>query len=196
MNRLVWIATSLFSATVLAACGASPDAATETVGGDGAATEETPGAPDTGAAPTDDTAKPPVEDTATTPGSDAPSTIDTAVPGTDTGAVGDTATPPVDTGVVAPTFTELYNTLFHNSAFPSNCSGSFCHDPGKAKGLDFSSKAVGYNTIKTKLVVGDPAASLVVQKLVSGVMPKGRAKWSTANVDKVRAWIAAGAKND
>jgi hypothetical protein len=100
-----------------------------------------------------------------------------------------------DAGAV-PTFTELYMNYFNNTTYPSNCAGGTCHNPGKQRNLDFSTKANGYTTIKTKLVVGSAATSKVYTELQSGGMPQQRPKWSAADLAKVAAWINAGAPNN
>jgi hypothetical protein len=96
----------------------------------------------------------------------------------------------------APTFTELYTTIFNNTAYASNCAGGACHNPGTQKGLDFSTKAKGYTTALAKIKVGNPTGSQLVSQLASGSMPKTRPRMPAADQAKISAWIAAGAPNN
>jgi hypothetical protein len=116
------------------------------------------------------------------------STVD-ARPAMDAGAVD--ATSPY-----AATWTDIYNKMFNNMGYASNCTGGGCHNPGTQKGLDLSTQAKGYTTVKTKLVAGNPGASSLINQLSGGRMPQGRPKMSTADLNVVKAWIMAGALNN
>jgi len=96
----------------------------------------------------------------------------------------------------AATWTDIYNKMLNNASYPSNCTGAACHDPGTQKGLDLSTQAKGYTTIKGKLVAGNPSASTVVSQLSSGKMPQARPKMPTVDLNVIKAWIMAGAPNN
>ena len=96
----------------------------------------------------------------------------------------------------APTWSDLYASLFHNASYPSNCTGSACHDPGSQKGISFSTPASGYTSLQRKIVPGSPTSSELYLLLQGGTMPLGRPKMPAADLDRVGAWIAAGAPND
>jgi hypothetical protein len=87
------------------------------------------------------------------------------------------------------TFTQLYTQYFNNTQFASNCTGGACHNPGKQKNIDFSTQANGYTTVKAAL-------SKVVSQISSGGMPRGRAKWTAAELALLKAWQAEGAPNN
>ena len=55
---------------------------------------------------------------------------------------------------------------------------------------------MGYTTISRRLVPGSPDASELVSVLQSGSMPEQRPRMSTANIELIRAWIAAGASEN
>jgi hypothetical protein len=94
------------------------------------------------------------------------------------------------------TWTNIYATLLANPGYASNCTGAACHDPGTQKGIDFSSKDAGYRTLKSRIAPGAPQSSELVQVLQSGSMPVARPRMPTADVDLIRAWIAAGAQDN
>jgi hypothetical protein len=95
----------------------------------------------------------------------------------------------------AATWTDIYKML-NDPSYASNCTGAACHDPGTQKGLDLSTQAKGYTTIKTKLVVGNPGASSLVSQLSGGRMPQARPKMPTVDLNVIKAWITAGAPNN
>jgi hypothetical protein len=99
---------------------------------------------------------------------------------------GSDAAPPV-------TWSAIYQSLLVNQSYPSNCTGSSCHDPGTEKGLDLSTPHLGYTTISRRVVAGSPDSSELVTVLQSGSMPETRPKMDSANIDLIRAWIQAGA---
>jgi hypothetical protein len=96
----------------------------------------------------------------------------------------------------AATWTDIYNKMLNSPGYASNCTGGSCHNPGTQKGLDLSTQAKGYTTIKAKLVVGNPNASSVVSQLSSGKMPQARPKMPTVDLNVIKAWIMAGAPNN
>jgi hypothetical protein len=96
----------------------------------------------------------------------------------------------------AATWTDIYNKMLNNPSYASNCTGGACHNPGTQKGLDFSTQAKGYTTVKAKLVVGNPGASSIVNQLSSGKMPQARPKMPAVDLNVIKAWIMAGAPNN
>jgi len=70
-----------------------------------------------------------------------------------------------------------------------------CHRPPEAsKGIDLTTYE---STIASGTVVpGSPDSSRIYTSLVSGKMPMGAPRLSPEQIDGVRSWIAAGAKND
>jgi hypothetical protein len=189
--RAVCCATFLFTASCLGSVEGSAES--QYVCG------EVGGAPDDGGAPTaDDTGSAAPGDTAGGVDAGAPATKPGAAsPSSDATPSSDAATSsPAPTTPAAPTFTDLYSTIFASTSNPSNCTGSSCHAPGKQKGLDYSTKAVGFTTTMKFVVAGAPDSSSLVSVLTSGSMPQGRPKISAADLARVRAWVTAGAKND
>ena len=91
------------------------------------------------------------------------------------------------------TWSGIYQDLLVNQSYPSNCTGSSCHDPGIEKGLDLSTPHMGYLTITHRLVPGSPDSSELVTVLQSGSMPEKRPRMAAADIDLIRAWIQAGA---
>jgi hypothetical protein len=87
------------------------------------------------------------------------------------------------------TFTQLYTQYFNNQQFASNCAGGACHNPGTQKGIDFSTQAKGYASVKANL-------SRVISQISSGGMPQARPKWTSAELALVKAWQAEGAPNN
>lgn len=159
------------------------------------------------------------EDGSTTPSTDdAASTGDTASTSetspTDTGTgEDDTGAEPTDSGILddtgaAPTFTQVF------ALFTARCGS--CHRGGSpAGGLTLANKAGAYADLvgvkaegsackpggKTRVVAGDPAASLLVEKLKASPscgnrMPQGGKAFDATELGTVTAWITAGAKND
>ena len=104
---------------------------------------------------------------------------------------GASATPAVASA--AATWTRIYTALLANGAYASNCAGAACHDPGRQKGVDLSTAASGYRTLRAQLVPGAPDSSRLILDLTSGKMPAGRPRMPAQDVALVRAWIAAGA---
>lgn len=92
-------------------------------------------------------------------------------------------------GGMAPTWTQIYTNFISNTQYASNCNGAACHNPGKQKGFDFSSKASGYSSVK-------PSTSQFVSVLSSGSMPQGKTKMPAADLAIIKAWVAAGAQNN
>ena len=91
------------------------------------------------------------------------------------------------------TWSGIYQTLLVNQSYPSNCTGSSCHDPGIEKGIDLSTPHMGYLTITHRVVPGSPDTSELVTVLQSGSMPEKRPRMAPADIDLIRAWIEAGA---
>ena len=99
-------------------------------------------------------------------------------------------------GGPAPTWTTIYSTLLANPAYASSCVGAPCHDPGKQKGIDLSTRDAGYRSLASQIVPGAPQSSKLVTVLQSGAMPETRPHMPAADLDLIRAWIASGAQND
>lgn len=114
--------------------------------------------------------------------SDGPAAMD--------GSDADASTPP------STTWSSIYSELLANAAYPSNCAGASCHDPGTQKGLDLSTREKGWSTIQHRLSPGKPDASELIEVLKSGSMPDGRPKMAPADIDRIAAWITAGAQDD
>jgi hypothetical protein len=101
-----------------------------------------------------------------------------------------------DASSFAATWTDIYNKMLNNTSYASNCTGGGCHNRGTQKGLDLSTQAKGYTTIKAKLVAGNPSASSVVSQLSSGKMPQARPQMPAADLNVIKAWIMGGAPNN
>ena len=108
-------------------------------------------------------------------------------------AARDAATADRPTG---PTWSTVYGQLLVNPSYPSNCTGSSCHDPGVEKGIDLSTPEKGYTSILHRVTPGMPSMSELITVLQSGYMPQGRPPMRAADVAQVSAWIQAGALND
>lgn len=119
---------------------------------------------------------------------------------TDLGTPGDGAAatdgPYADRPPAAPTWSAIYGQFLVNASYPSNCTGSACHDPGIEKGIDLSSSEKGWSTIMNRVKPGMPDASELVTVLQSGDMPRGRPHMPASDIAQVSAWIAAGAQNN
>ena len=150
---------------------------------------------------------------------DEPDHVDASVEGSkvDAGKPADatvTKNPQADAGK-AGTFTEIYTQLFPAT---TNARCSFCHSM-RASDVSNGLLAVGmtqdtaYEALVGKtstsskcggmelVVPGEPEASLFFLKFsetppCGGRMPNGGAGVSAAQLEQVRSWIAAGAKND
>lgn len=85
----------------------------------------------------------------------------------------------------------------------ARCSGETCHDRGEVAGVDLSSEARAYTTLRTKVVPGDPEASILYQRISPNLcsgdctpMPLGRPLLTEDERELVRAWIAAGTPSE
>jgi len=127
------------------------------------------------------------------------------------GTVGDVV-PPLDTGALEPRFTSIYERVL------SPLCGESCHSPEAPDflaehQLDLSTPRVAYDALVdvgamgsacdagTRVVPGDPAASLLLQKLAGthdcgDPMPLGGTPIPSDTLDVVAAWITAGAADD
>ncbi|HET6335099.1 MAG TPA: hypothetical protein VFG30_17870, partial [Polyangiales bacterium] len=103
------------------------------------------------------------------------------------------------------TFTQVYGLIM---------TGCGCHVTGTSGGLSMANKMtaftnlVGANSMacsgQKRVVANDPANSVLfhsVERTMLGScnvpqMPAGMAKWSQADIDKVKSWIMAGAMNN
>jgi len=93
-------------------------------------------------------------------------------------------------------------------------AGCSCHVTGGAGGLSMANKMTAYtNLVNTnsgsctgqkRVMPGMPEASVLFHSIDRTAlgnckvpeMPAGGAKWSAANIEAVKSWITAGAKND
>ncbi|MFO0818588.1 MAG: c-type cytochrome domain-containing protein [Pirellulales bacterium] len=86
--------------------------------------------------------------------------------------------------------------------FQANCHG--CHQPAKAGGnyvmTSFESLLKGGESGEAAVIAGQPDKSELLSQIVTmngqAAMPKGKPPLTPAQVDLVRRWIAAGAKDD
>jgi hypothetical protein len=109
-----------------------------------------------------------------------------------------------DGGAAAVTFTELWTSIFGTPAMQaSSCAGAACHNPGVKDMVNFSSKEMAYASLtraRGPVVKGNPTMSKIMTRLTSTSaaqrMPLGKPALSKDLIEKVRAWIAAGANND
>jgi hypothetical protein len=96
-----------------------------------------------------------------------------------------------------PTFHNLYARVL----VPA-CSGSGCHGAGPVANVDFSSEQRAFDSLTTRVVPGNPDASLLYIRLDPTLceapecqtMPLGRASLSDEKLSLVRAWIERGAE--
>ncbi len=96
-------------------------------------------------------------------------------------------------GTTATTWTEVYTTLFNNTAYASNCAGAACHNPGTQKNFNLATKATGYTSARAIVTPGSPTAGILFRELNTGAMPETRPKMPAADLAKVQSWISAGA---
>jgi hypothetical protein len=95
-----------------------------------------------------------------------------------------------------------------DASFPSiyaeimvpKCGGMGCHDQEPAGFVDMTSEEAAYTTLMPKLVVGDPASSVLYQRLDTATcqapcetMPLGRPLLPEEDRERIRMWIANGA---
>jgi hypothetical protein len=125
--------------------------------------------------------------------------------GTGARAPTNTAAPPASPA--ATTFGQVYAVL------TSQCGT--CHTQLDDGDLDFSSRATAYSQLvghaaagpdcagsgEVRVIAGEPDQSLLIQKLegtsdCGARMPEGRPPLPQSTIDEIRAWIAAGARNN
>jgi hypothetical protein len=109
-------------------------------------------------------------------------------------------------GATAATFTEVYGLI------NTGCS---CHVSGSPGNLSMSNKMTAYMNLvgansqacggQKRVAAGDPNNSVLFHSIdrsmlgscmVPAMPAGGMAKWPQANIDKVKAWIMAGAMNN
>lgn len=93
--------------------------------------------------------------------------------------------------IAAPTFTQIYTTIL-----VVYCAGSSCHNPGAADGIGFSSQSSAYTAVRARVTPGNGTGSRFYTTVNSGSMPRGQAKLSADNLNKIKTWIDAGALNN
>ena len=93
-------------------------------------------------------------------------------------------------GGIGTTFTALYDAIFGTAT----CAGTLCHNPGIQKGVDLSTQANAYSSLKFEVVPGNGTGSALYKLLANGTMPPAPApKLPADRVAAVAAWIDAGA---
>jgi hypothetical protein len=103
---------------------------------------------------------------------------------TGTGGGGSTPDPEV------PTFTWLYDNLFHGYCSDRDRP---CHNPNTNRGIDFSTRDLGYLSIQFALVPGDAFASDLFYLISDGQMPPINPRVPADLQARLMAWIDAGA---
>ncbi len=134
-------------------------------------------------------------------------TSDAAADGSDAGDSGDDGDAAADAETPA-TFTNVWSLL------TARCVDCHRADEGPEGALDLSTRSLAYAQLvgvaaagpscgasgKTRVVAGDPDASLLYEKVATtpscgNRMPEG-GTLSAASIDLIRRWILAGAKDD
>jgi hypothetical protein len=128
---------------------------------------------------------------AVTDAAPAPARLDAAADGTASSNGGGP-----DASPASPTWSAIYAQLLVNASYPSNCTGSACHDPGVEKGIDLSTREKGWSSIQKRLTPGAPSTSELIIDLESGYMPQGKPQMPTSDVAQISAWVQAGAQDD
>jgi hypothetical protein len=108
-------------------------------------------------------------------------------------------------GSGAATFTQVYGLIM---------AGCGCHVTGTSGGLSMANKMTAYTNLvgvnsmacsgQKRVVASDPTNSVLFHALDRSMlgscnvptMPAGMNKWAQADIDKVKAWIMAGAMNN
>ena len=93
----------------------------------------------------------------------------------------------------APTFTWLYDNIFHGYCSDRNQP---CHNPGMNRGVDFSTRDRGFDSIQFVLVPGDAFASDLYYLISDGMMPPINPRVPADLQAALAAWIDAGARDD
>ena len=93
----------------------------------------------------------------------------------------------------APTFTWLYDNIFHGYCSDRNQP---CHNPGMNKGVSFSTRDRGFDSVQFYVVPGDIFASDLYYFISAGVMPPINPQVPADLQAALAAWIYAGARND
>jgi hypothetical protein len=83
------------------------------------------------------------------------------------------------------------------------CAGAGCHNQEPVGGVDFATERAAYDTLAARVVPGDPAASLLYQRLspelctgTCKTMPLGREPLIEEERARIAAWIEAGALSE
>jgi len=92
-----------------------------------------------------------------------------------------------------PTFTWLYDNIFHGYCSDRNQP---CHNPGMNKGVSFSTRDRGFDSVQAYVVPGDTFASDLYYFISAGVMPPINPQVPADLQAKLAAWIYAGARDD
>jgi hypothetical protein len=99
-------------------------------------------------------------------------------------------------GTNEPTFPSIYTEIL-----VPKCGGEGCHDREPLSGgLDMRAEDTAFTTIRNKVVVGDPAASTLIQRLDPALcqapcktMPLDRATLPPEDLARIETWIRNGA---
>ncbi|MFT3923957.1 MAG: hypothetical protein QM778_15595 [Myxococcales bacterium] len=162
---------------------------------------------DAGTEPTVDAGTTPRDAGTTRP--DAGATRDAGTPPRADAGTRDAGTPTRDAGATpdAPTFAQVYAIL------STQCSP--CHTEADNGNLDMSTRAKAFTNLvgkaaagpscagmgRVRVIAGNADDSLLVHKLegtqdCGSRMPRNRTPLPAASIDRIRAWIDAGAKNN
>ena len=112
----------------------------------------------------------------------------TGAGGSGTGASGGSSPDPE-----TPTFTWLYDNIFHGYCSDRNQP---CHNPGMNKGVSFSTRDRGFDSVQAYVVPGDTFASDLYYFISAGVMPPINPQVPADLQAKLAAWLYAGARDD
>ena len=109
------------------------------------------------------------------------------------GATTGTGGSDIDPDGGAPTFSWLYDNMFHVYCSDRNQP---CHNPGMNKGVSFSTRDRGFDSVQAYVVPGDTFASDLYYFISAGVMPPINPQVPADLQAKLAAWIYAGARDD
>ena len=98
----------------------------------------------------------------------------------------------------AATFSDIYDTILKPT-----CAGAACHGAAAGHGtppIKMADKMMAYDTLMTRITAGKPAMSKLITEITpkagKAPMPKNMPPLMQPQIDKITAWIMAGAKND
>lgn len=101
-------------------------------------------------------------------------------------------------GTGEPTFPSIYSEIL-----TKRCAGEGCHDTGAPGGVDLRTATAAFETLSTRVVAGDPEASLLYQRLdptlctgTCKAMPLDRPPLPDTELARIRQWIVDGAAEE